>query len=116
VFSRCHIVAFPSSSGERVPPLLLEAAACGRPVVASDLPGCRHVVVDGETGFLVPPRDAEALAGALDRLAWSRELRESMGQAGRQRVVERFSAAEIDSATLEVYRHLLGEGAWAPVV
>ncbi len=65
IFARCHIVVLPSFH-EGVPTGLLEAAACGRPIVASDIPGCRTAVIDGITGLLVPPRQAEPLAAALE--------------------------------------------------
>ena len=110
-YSRCHIVALPSAYGEGVPTVLLEAAACGRPVVASNIPGCRRVVVEGETGLLVPPGDAPALAAALARLVQDGAMRKRMGEAGRRVAVERFTDSKINSATLQVYQHLLGRGA-----
>jgi glycosyltransferase involved in cell wall biosynthesis len=108
VYSRCHIVTLPSSYGEGVPTSLLEAAACGRPIVASDIPGCREVVAHGENGLLVPPGNAEALAEALAILVHDADLRREMGRAGRQRVLERFSKERINAATLAVYHNVLG--------
>ena len=67
VLAQAHVVALPSYH-EGMPKALLEAAACGRPVVTSDCPGCRDAIVPGETGLLAPPRDAGALALALRRL------------------------------------------------
>lgn len=106
VYAKCHIVTLPSL-GEGLPTTLLEAAACGRPLAATDVPGCHDVVQDGVTGFLVPPADAQALAEALARLAQDRELRLRMGTAGRRQVEERFADASINVQTLEVYRSLI---------
>ena len=110
VYARCSIVTLPSSYGEGVPTSLLEGAASGRPIVASDIPGCREVVVHGENGFLVPPGNAEALADALAILVNDADLRRKMGNAGRQRVLERFSKTRINAATLVVYQKVLGSG------
>lgn len=70
---------------------LLEAAAAGLPCVASRIYGVTDAVEDGTTGLLVPPRDAEALAAAIDRLLRDPQLRASMGRAGRERAIDRFS-------------------------
>jgi glycosyltransferase involved in cell wall biosynthesis len=72
----------------------LEAAAAGRPIVASDIGGLRDIVADGETGFLVPPDDREALVAAMRRLIDSEGLRERLGAAGRERAAT-FSPAAI---------------------
>ena len=103
-----HLGVLPSYR-EGLPKSLLEAAASGRPMVATDVPGCREIVVDGETGLLVPPRDADALADAIGRLASDRDLRERMGAAARERVVARFSEPRIEpeAETLALYRSLL---------
>jgi len=103
VFARCHIVVLPSFH-EGVPTGLLEAAACGRPIIASDIPGCRTVVVDGITGLLVPPRQAEPLAAALERLILDANLRGKMGKAGREHVLKNFTQQQINQKTLQVYR------------
>lgn len=105
VFARAHVVCLPSY-GEGVPKVLLEAAACGRPLVASDTPGCREIVRDGETGLLVPPRDAPALAAALRRLVGDPALRLRMGRAGRRLVETDFSQDHVVDRTLAVYREL----------
>lgn len=105
VFGKAHVVCLPSY-GEGVPKVLLEAAACGRPLVASDSPGCREIVRQGETGLLVPPRDATALAAALRRLAEDPALRGRMGRAGRKLVEAEFSQDHVVARTLAVYREL----------
>jgi glycosyltransferase involved in cell wall biosynthesis len=103
VFSQSHIVVLPSFH-EGVPTGLLEAAACGRPIVASDIPGCRTVVIDGKTGILVPPRQPKPLADALERLILNSDLRGRMGKAGRERILKYFTQQQINQQTLDVYR------------
>jgi len=102
-----HIACQPSSYREGLPKSALEAMAAGKPLVATDIPGCREAVVEGETGFLVPPRDALALAEALRKLIASPELRARFGAAGRRRVEENFSDAIICAKTLSVYESLI---------
>lgn len=101
------IVCLPSYR-EGMPKSLLEAAACGLPVVATDVPGCRDVVVEGDTGYLVPPRDVEKLAEALAKLIRNPDLRARMGARGRARVIERFTARSSIERTLRVHEELLG--------
>ncbi len=102
-----HIAVLPSWYGEGVPKSLLEAAAAARPMVAVDGPGLREVVTDGETGLLVAPRDAAALAGALQRLAGDGAMRRRMGEAARRRAEHEFGEAAVAEATLALYRRLL---------
>jgi glycosyltransferase involved in cell wall biosynthesis len=106
VWARSHIAVLPSYR-EGLPKSLLEAAACGRPMVSTDVPGCREIVVDGETGLLVPARDATSLARALGRLAADAPLRKRMGAAARRRVAEHFSEARVASDTLALYKSLV---------
>ncbi|MBI4633163.1 MAG: glycosyltransferase family 4 protein [Deltaproteobacteria bacterium] len=106
VLSQAHIVVLPSYR-EGLPKVLLEAAACGRPLVATDVPGCREIVRNGDNGFLVPLRDAGALADSLLRLIADRDLRKRMGARGRQLVLENFSEEMVVSATMAVYRQSL---------
>lgn len=108
VFSSCHIVALPSL-GEGLPTILLEAASSGRPIVATDVPGCRDVVANGVNGLTVPPQDASALADAMETLILHPEQRRVMGLAGRSLVVERFSSEKVNQATYAVYRRLADE-------
>lgn len=106
VYHQAHIVCLPSIR-EGLPTVLIEAAAAGRPIVASDVPGCREVVNHGENGLLVPPDDPNALAEALALLAGNPSLRHKMGAAGRLKAVKRFSNEKIIAATLMVYSDLL---------
>jgi glycosyltransferase involved in cell wall biosynthesis len=106
VYAQSHIVCLPSYYGEGVPRVLIEAAACGRPIVTTDFPGCREVVAHGVNGLLVPPRAPAALAKALRTLAGDCELRLEMGRRGRERAVAEFSLDRVVAATLAVYERL----------
>jgi glycosyltransferase involved in cell wall biosynthesis len=97
-----------SSVTEGLGTSLLDAMAASRAVVATRTGGIPEVVVDGETGLLVPPRDAHALAEAIIRLLGDESLRAAFGRAGRQRVERRFSADRMVAATLAVYESLAG--------
>lgn len=107
-YARSHIAVLPSYR-EGLPKSLLEAAACGRPIVATDAPGCREVCVEGETGLRVPVRAVEPLADALERLARDATLRAQMGQAARRLAEERFSIDRIVAETLALYDATLRE-------
>jgi glycosyltransferase involved in cell wall biosynthesis len=106
VWRRAHIAALPSHR-EGLPKSLLEAAACGRPMIATDVPGCREIVLHEKTGLLVPVSDPEALADAILRLAYSSALRVRLGVAARRLVDERFSADIIGKATVALYKRFL---------
>ena len=98
--ARATVVVLPSYR-EGLPRSLLEAGAMARPAVATDVPGCREAVVDGETGFLCRARDSRSLAEAMKRLAaLSAERRKAMGVAARRRVEEKFSETVVISAYL----------------
>lgn len=103
--AEAHIVCLPSYR-EGLPKVLLEAAACARPLVATDAPGCREIVRDGENGLLVPLRDAASLANAIERLVGDRALRLRMGEKGRQMVESEFSEEKVAQQTLAVYREM----------
>jgi glycosyltransferase involved in cell wall biosynthesis len=103
LYARAAVVACPSRR-EGFGVACLEAMAHARPVVASAVGGLRDLVVDGETGLLVPPRDPEALRSALERLLGDRELRLRLGAAGRERARERFSWDSVTEATIAAYR------------
>jgi glycosyltransferase involved in cell wall biosynthesis len=92
-----------SSVTEGLGTSLLDAMACGKPIVATRAGGMPEVVADGETGLLVPPRDDAALAAAMVTLLTDRAARERMGTAGQRRARERFSAERMVQDTLELY-------------
>ncbi len=112
VWEQAHIAVLPSR-GEGLPKSLLEAAACGRPLIATDVPGCREIVIQGETGLLVKVNDDIALANAMSALAHDPVARANMGRAARNLTVTRFSSADIGRQTVAVYRNLLKAGATA---
>lgn len=95
-----------SSVTEGLGTSLLDAMACEKPVVATAAGGIPEVVADGETGFIVPPRDHQAMAGALVRLLKEPALRQRLGIAGRARVQDRFSADRMLRDTLRVYQRV----------
>ena len=103
--AQAHIVCLPSYR-EGLPKVLLEAAACGKPLIATDAPGCREIVRHGENGLLVPLRNAAGLADAIERLLGDADMRHAMGQKGRRLVELAFSEAKVAQQTLAVYREL----------
>lgn len=105
VFANAHIVCLPSYR-EGLPKALIEAAASGRPIVTTDVPGCREVVEDGVQGLCVPPRDANALADALARLIADPALRARMGEAARKRAEMEFGLDAVILQTLALYREV----------
>jgi glycosyltransferase involved in cell wall biosynthesis len=107
LYARAAVVACPSRR-EGFGVACLEAMAHGRPVVATAVGGLLDLVVDGETGIVVPPRDPVALRSALQRLLADPELRRSLGAAGRERARERFSWDEVTDATLAAYAEAAG--------
>ncbi len=113
VWRRAAICLLPSTYGEGLPRTLLEAASCARPMVATDIPGCREVVRPGDTGLLVPPHDVEALATAIAELAQDPALRAAMGEAARAMIERQFAEAVIVRETLSLYRAALAERAGA---
>ena len=103
-----HIVCLPSYR-EGLPKSLLEALSCGRPIITTDVPGCREVCADGVNGLLIPARDSIALSNAIEKLAINPELRQAMGRAGRLRAESEFSNEIVCAQTLELYRRLLNQ-------
>src|SRR6185312_9520840 len=108
LWSKAHIAVL-ASRREGLPKSLLEAAAMGRPLIATDVPGCREIARDGENALLVPPDDAAALAAALERLAGDAELRRRFGAASRRLVENELAADAVGAATVACYRNLLQE-------
>ena len=108
LYARAAVVACPSHR-EGFGVACLEAMAHGRPVVVSAVGGLLDLVVDGETGIHVPPRDVQALREALERLLGDPELRRRMGEAGRRRAAERFSWDAVTRQTVELYARYAGK-------
>ena len=80
-----------------------------KPIVATDVPGCREVVAHRENGLLVPPRDADELANAIEDMLDDETMRSEMGRAGRKRAVEQFDERNVIRDTLQVYAELVGQ-------
>jgi glycosyltransferase involved in cell wall biosynthesis len=108
VWRQASIAVLPTTYREGLPTVLLEAAASGRPLIATDMPGCREVVRTGETGLLVPPGDAVALADALATLAGDATLRARYGAAARQAAEQEFAVPVVTAQVLALYRDMLG--------
>lgn len=106
VLAASSVVVLPSER-EGLPKALLEAAATGRAIVTTDVPGCREVVEAEVNGLLVPPRDPVALASAIERLIRSPELRREYGLAGRRRAESEFAIEAVVAQTLRVYADLV---------
>jgi glycosyltransferase involved in cell wall biosynthesis len=103
-----HIICLPSYR-EGLPKSLLEALSSGRPIITTDVPGCREVCDDGVNGLLIPARDSIALSEAIEKLVSNPELRQAMGRAGRVRAESEFSNEIVCTQTLELYRRLMSQ-------
>ncbi|MEQ8656368.1 MAG: glycosyltransferase family 4 protein [Hyphomicrobiales bacterium] len=107
-FATADMAVLPSYR-EGLPKALLEAAACGLPLVATDVPGCREICVDGKNGLLVPPKNADAIAAAIACLAHDADIRSHMGKESRRLVTAHFSNIIIARQTLSLYSELLNQ-------
>jgi glycosyltransferase involved in cell wall biosynthesis len=105
VWARAHVAVLPSYR-EGMPKALLEAAACGRPIIATDVPGCRAVVADGYSGLLVPKGESAPIADAMRLLATDSELRQRLGRGARDSAQQRFSAVKVIAQFDALYRDL----------
>ncbi len=101
-----HINVLPSYR-EGLPKSLIEASAVGRPMVTTDVPGCRDIVTDGVNGYLVPVKNVEKLAEAINALVTDKTLRTKMGIAARKKAFEEFSIDKVVSETLKVYAGMI---------
>lgn len=107
IFKQANLVCLPSHGGEGVPTVLMEAAASGRAIVTSDVPGCRDIVRHGVNGRIVPPGDAAALAEAIEELLKNSAMRLEMARRGREIAVNEFSQEMVAEQTLALYSELL---------
>jgi glycosyltransferase involved in cell wall biosynthesis len=108
LWQNAHIAVLPSYR-EGLPKSLLEAAAAGKPIVTTDVPGCREVVIPEHNGYLVPAKNAEILAEALTKLALNKELRDKMGKASRVYVENELSLKHVIDATLNLYESSIND-------
>lgn len=106
VWARSDIAVLPTITREGLPRSALEAAACARPLIVTDVPGCRHLVRHEIDGLVVPPSDPVALADALNRLATDAQLRERMGNSARQRILAGFTVSRFESDIRDAYSRL----------
>jgi len=107
LFALSEVFVLPSWR-EGMPRSIIEAMAMAKPVVATDIRGCREEVVDGETGFIVPPKDPAALASAIKSLLSDEELAIRMGKAGIKRAEELFDENKVIQKQIEVIKSLVG--------
>lgn len=107
VYGECNIVCLPSTYGEGIPKVLIEAAACGRACVTTDTPGCREVVQHAVNGLLVRPSDIDALVSAVNQLIDNPALRQSFGEKGREIVLQGFTLSRVAAETIALYRSVL---------
>jgi glycosyltransferase involved in cell wall biosynthesis len=99
--SACNVFVLPTYYREGIPRSILEAMATGRAIITTDTSGCRETVVDGENGFLVPPRDHIKLAEAMERFISDPALAKTMGQRSHQLARERFDVHAVNRLLLE---------------
>lgn len=107
LLKNCHIVAFPSYYMEGLPKSLIEANAIGRPIITSNSVGCKDTVIDGYNGYLIAPKDIDALTEKLDLLLSSKELRQEMGRNARKYAEENFSIDSVIEKHLSIYNELI---------
>ena len=109
VFSQASIVCLPSYYGEGVPKVLIEAMACARPIVTTDMPGCRHLVKEKRNGLLVRPKNVDDLEKALKLLLNNPSMCKKMGREGRFIAEKDYSLEKVIKETLNVYKELLNQ-------
>ena len=110
IYRQADIAVLPSYYREGIPKTLLEAAAAGLPIVTTDSVGCREVVDDGVNGFLIPIKQAEPLADALEKLINDPALRMAMGEQSRKKACAEFDINRVVEQTFDIYAELLGTG------
>lgn len=106
LLNTCDIALLPSYR-EGLPKSLLEAAACGLPLIAADVPGCREICLDRVNGLLIPARDSGAIAAAVLKLAEDETLRREMGRASVALVEAEFRVEKVVEQTMDLYREML---------
>ena len=109
ILSQAHIFVLPSYYAEGLPKVLLEAAASSCAVITTDHPGCRDAILHGKTGLAIKPKDVSSLVSGLEQLLSNLDLIKSMGRAGRELAVERFSVDIVIDVHYSLYNELLKE-------
>ena len=103
IIQSADVVVLPTYLREGVPLSLIESASCGKPIVTTDVPGCREIVIDGLNGFLIPPKDTIALSESLEKLIINEPLRKKFGEESRKLALKSFSKEIVNKKTLELY-------------
>lgn len=98
-----NVVVLPTKYGEGIPRVLIEAAAVGRPIVATDVAGCREIVKDEYNGFLVPVGDVKQISSAIQKIILSKEKQSQFGRNGRKLVLKTFTKEKIIAQTMTAY-------------
>ena len=101
------VVVLPSYYGEGLPKILIEAAACGKPIITTDHQGCRDAIIPNKTGLLIPARDVKALTSALEEILNSPQLCKEMGLAARKHAVANFDIKSVNEKHLKIYNELV---------
>ena len=101
------IVVLPSYYGEGLPKILIEASACGRPIITTDHPGCRDAIIHGKTGLLVPIKNVNEIVKAIRKLINSRDLIFEMSKSARIHAEKNFDINEVTNIHLSIYDELL---------
>ena len=102
LYQKSDILVLPSYR-EGLPRCLIEACACGLAIIATDVPGCNEVIIDGQNGLLVSPRNAQQIADGIRELANSPDRRDQMGALSRTRAVRLFDQKQINDQTISLY-------------
>jgi glycosyltransferase involved in cell wall biosynthesis len=110
VWAQADIAVLASTGGEGLPKALLEAAACGRPLIATDVPGSREIALDGRNAIVVPPGDPDALCEALERLATDESLRKAFGAESRRIVESDMSQEQVSRSIVLLYQKMMSGG------
>ena len=103
VFQKSDIVVLPSYYGEGLPKVLIEAAACGRAIITTDMPGCKDTIIENQTGLFCKIKDAESLAFQIEKLILDKDLRNSMGEAGRVLAEKEFDINKVVEKHFDIY-------------
>jgi glycosyltransferase involved in cell wall biosynthesis len=111
LYALSNLVVLPSYYGEGLPKTLIEAAACGRAIVTTDMPGCRDAIEPNVTGLIIPPCNAAALADAIEMLQNNSSLRKGMGEEGRRFAEREFDIKRVVDTHLRIYAELLEKSA-----
>jgi glycosyltransferase involved in cell wall biosynthesis len=107
IWAEAQIAVLPSLGGEGLPKALLEAAACGRALIATDVAGSREIAISGRNALVVPPGDPQALCDALERLSLDDDLREEFGQESRRLVETDMAEEAITAQVVDLYTNMM---------